>query len=73
MMDTKARKKVLTELAADRYELERQAAEREKQAQRLQGPQKNAAQLEARSLRQKAKEVGQRRMDLTKGKLQKKS
>jgi hypothetical protein len=72
-MDSKARKKVLTEFAAERYELERQAAERERQAQRLQGPQKNAAQLEARSLRQKAKEVGQRRMDLTKGKLQKKS
>ncbi|MGB9333210.1 MAG: hypothetical protein WCB10_20780 [Steroidobacteraceae bacterium] len=73
MMDTKGRKKVLTELDAERYELERKAGEREKQAQRLQGPQKNAAQLEARSLRQQAKEVVQRRMDIAKGKLQKKS
>jgi hypothetical protein len=73
MMDTKGRKKVLTELDAERYELERKAAEREKQAQRLQGPQKNAAQLEARSLRQQAKEVIRRRMDIVKGKLQRKS
>jgi hypothetical protein len=73
MMDTKGRKKVLTELDAERYELERKAAEREKQAQRLQGPQKNAAQLEARSLRQQAKEVIRRRMDIAKGKLQRKS
>lgn len=72
-MDTKGRKKVLTELDAERYELERKAAEREKQAQRLQGPQKNAAQLEARSLRQQAKEVIRRRMDIAKGKLQRKS
>jgi hypothetical protein len=72
-MDTKGQKKVLTELDAERSELERKAAEREKQAQRLQGPQKNAAQLEARSLRQQAKEVGQRRTELTKGKVQKKS
>jgi hypothetical protein len=73
MMDIKGRQKVLTELDAERSELERKAAEREKQAQRLQGPQKNAAQLEARSLRQQAKEVGQRRTELTKGKVQKKS
>jgi hypothetical protein len=73
MMDIKGRQKVLTELDAERFELERKAAEREKQAQRLQGPQKNAAQLEARSLRQQAKEVVQRRIDLTKGKLQEKS
>jgi hypothetical protein len=73
MMDTKGRKKVLTELDAERSELERKAAEREKQAQRLQGPQKNAAQLEARSLRQQAKEVIRRRMDIVKGKLQRKS
>jgi hypothetical protein len=73
MMDTKGRKKVLTELDAERYELERKAAEREKQAQRLQGPQKNAAQLEARSLRQQAKEVIRRRMDIAKDKLQRKS
>jgi hypothetical protein len=73
MMDTKGRKMVLTELDAERSELERKAAEREKQAQRLQGPQKNAAQLEARSLRQQAKEVVRRRMDLAKGKLQRKS
>jgi hypothetical protein len=72
-MDTKGRKKVLTELDAERSELERKAAEREKQAQRLQGPQKNAAQLEARSLRQQAKEVVRRRMELAKGKLQRKS
>jgi hypothetical protein len=72
MMDTKGRKKVLTELDAERSELERKAAEREKQAQRLQGPQKNAAQLEARSLRQLAKEVVRRRMDIAKGKLPKK-
>lgn len=72
-MDIKGRQKVLTELDAERFELERKAAEREKQAQRLQGPQKNAAQLEARSLRQQAKEVVQRRIDLTKGKLQEKS
>ena len=72
-MDTKGRKKVLTELDAERYELERKAAEREKQAQRLQGPQKNAAQLEARSLRQQAKQVVRRRMDIAKGKLQRKS
>jgi hypothetical protein len=73
MMDTKGRKKVLTELDAERYELERKAAEREKQAQRLQGPQKNAAQLEARSLRQQAKQVVRRRTDIAKGKLQRKS
>jgi hypothetical protein len=72
-MDTKGRKKVLTELDAERYELERKAAEREKQAQRLQGPQKNAAQLEARSLRQQAKQVVRRRTDIAKGKLQRKS
>jgi hypothetical protein len=72
-MDTKGRKKVLTELDAERSELERKAAEREKQAQRLQGPQKNAAQLEARSLRQQAKQVVRRRTDIAKGKLQRKS
>jgi len=64
-----ARKKVVTELVTERDELERKAAERERQAQRLQGPQKNAALLEARSLRQQAKEVGRRWMDLTKDKL----
>jgi hypothetical protein len=64
MMD--ARKKVIAELAAERDELERKAAERERQAQRLQGPQKNAALLGARSLRQQAKEAGRRWMDLTK-------
>jgi hypothetical protein len=69
MMDPKARKKVITDLAAERDELERKAAERERQAQRLQGPQKSAAQLEARSLRHQAKEVGRRWMDLTKEKL----
>ena len=64
-----ARKKVIAELAAERDELERKAAERERQAQRLQGPQKNAALLEGRSLRQQAKVVGRRWMDLTKDKL----
>ena len=64
-----ARKKIIAELAAERDELERKAAERERQAQRLQGPQKNAALLEARSLRQQAKDVGRRWMDLTKVKL----
>ncbi len=59
-MDSKARAKAITQLAVERDELERKAAEREKQAQRLSGPQKNAAQLEARSLRQQAKEVGRR-------------
>jgi hypothetical protein len=60
MMDSKARTKITAALAAERDELERRAAEREKQAQRLSGPQKNAALLEARSLRQQAKEVGRR-------------
>ncbi len=59
-MDSKARTKVIAELAVEREELERKAAEREQQAQRLSGPQKNAAQLEARSLRQQAKAVGRR-------------
>jgi len=59
-MDSKAHTKVITQLAAERDELERKAAEREKQAQRLSGPQKNSALLEARSLRQQAKEVGRR-------------
>lgn len=68
-MDTKARKKLIAELASERDELERKAAEREKQAQRLQGGQKSAAQLEARSLRQKANEVGRRWADLTEDKL----
>ncbi len=65
-MDTKARKKLIVDLASERDELERQAGDREKHAQRLSGPQKNAAQLEARSLRQKAKEVGRRWAELTK-------
>jgi hypothetical protein len=65
MMDAKTRKKLIAELASERDELERKAAEREKQAQRLQGAQKSAAQLEARGLRQKANEVGRRLADLT--------
>jgi hypothetical protein len=69
-MDTKARKKLIAELASERDELERKAAEREKQAQRLQGGQKNAAQLEARSLRQKANAVARRWADLTEHELQ---
>ena len=46
-MDTKGRKKVLTELDAERYELERKAAEREKQAQRLQVPKRMQRSLSA--------------------------
>jgi predicted nuclease with TOPRIM domain len=68
-VDTDARKKLIAELAAERDELERKAAEREKQAQRLQGGQKNSAQLEARSLRQQANEVGRRWADLTEDEL----
>ena len=68
-MDTDARKKLIAELAAERDELERKAAEREKQAQRLQGGQKNSAKLEARTLRQKANEVGRRWADLTEDEL----
>jgi hypothetical protein len=69
MMDTKARRKLIAELASERDELERKAAEREKQAQRLQGGQKSAARLEARGLRQKANEVGRRWADLTEDEL----
>lgn len=64
-MNTKERQKQIAQLAAERAELERTAAEREKQAQRLQGTQKNSAQLEARGLRQKANEVARRLADLT--------
>lgn len=66
-MDAKARTKLITELAAERDELERQAGEREKRAQRLSGAQKNSAQLEARSLRQRAKEVDRRWAELNEG------
>jgi hypothetical protein len=69
MMNTKDRQKQIAELAAERAELERTAAEREKQAQRLSGAQKNSAQLEARSLRQKANEVARRWADLTEDEL----
>jgi predicted nuclease with TOPRIM domain len=62
---TDARKKLIAELAAERDELERKAAERERQSQRLQGGQKNAALLEVRTLRQQANAVGRRWSDLT--------
>jgi malate synthase len=60
-----ARKKLISELAAERDELERKAAERERQAQRLQGGQKSSALLEVRNLRQQANAVGRRWSDLT--------
>jgi hypothetical protein len=63
--DADARKKLIAELAAERDELERKAAERERQAQRLQGGQKTAALLEVRNLRQQANAVGRRWSDLT--------
>ena len=63
--DTEAREKLIAALAAERDELERTAAERERQAQRLQGGQKTAALLEARNLRQQANAVGRRWSDLT--------
>lgn len=63
--DTEAREKLIAALAAERDELERTAAERERQAQRLQGSQKTAALLEARNLRQQANTVGRRWSDLT--------
>jgi predicted nuclease with TOPRIM domain len=63
--DTDARKKLIAELAAERDELERKAAERERQAQRLQASQKSAALLEVRNLRQQANAVGRRWSDLT--------
>jgi hypothetical protein len=63
--DTDARKKLIAELAAARDELERKAAERERQANRLQGGQKTAALLEVRNLRQQANAVGRRWSDLT--------
>lgn len=69
-MDAEARKKLIAELAAERDELERKAAEREKQAQRLKDDrQRSSAQLEARSLRQQANEVGRRWADLTEDEL----
>jgi hypothetical protein len=63
--DTDARQKLIAELAAERDELERKAAERERQAQHLQGGQKTAALLEVRNLRQQANAVGRRWSDLT--------
>jgi hypothetical protein len=63
--DSDARKKLIAELAAERDELERKAAERERQAQRLQGGQQSAALLEVRNLRQQANAVGRRWSDLT--------
>lgn len=63
--DTDARKKLIAELAAERDELERKAAERERQAQHLQSAQKTAALLEVRNLRQQANAVGRRWSDLT--------
>jgi predicted nuclease with TOPRIM domain len=63
--DKDARTKLIAELAAERDELERKAAERERQAQRLQAGRKNAALLEVRNLRQQANAVGRRWSDLT--------
>jgi predicted nuclease with TOPRIM domain len=63
--DTDARKKLIAELAAERDELERKAAELERQAQRLQAGRKNAALLEVRNLRQQANVMGRRWSDLT--------
>jgi hypothetical protein len=69
-MDTDSRKKLIAGLAAERDELERKAAECERQAQRFKaGQQKSSAQLEARSLRQRANEVGRRWADLTEDEL----
>lgn len=62
--DTDARKKLIAELAAERDELQRKAAERERQAQHLQGGQKTAALLEVRNLRQQANALGRRWSDL---------
>lgn len=63
--DKDARTKLIAELAAERAELERKAAERERQAQRLQAGRKSAALLEVRNLRQQANAVGRRWSDLT--------
>ena len=69
-MDTDSRKKLIAGLAAERDELERKAAECERQAQRFKdGQQKSSAQLEARSLRQRANAVGRRWADLTEDEL----
>ena len=65
-MDTTERKKLIAELAAERDEFERRAAELDRQAQRLKdGSQKRSLLLEARSLRDQAKERGRRWSDLT--------
>jgi DNA repair exonuclease SbcCD ATPase subunit len=65
-METEERKKLIAELAAERDELERKAAELDRQGQRLKdGTQKRALLLEARSLRDQAKERGRRWADLT--------
>jgi hypothetical protein len=70
MMDTKERKKLIAELAAERDEFERKAAELDRQAQRLKdGTQKRSFLLEARSLRDQAKERGRRWADLTEDEL----
>jgi predicted nuclease with TOPRIM domain len=66
VMETEERKKLIAELAAERDELERKAAELDRQGQRLKdGTQKRALLLEARSLRDQAKERGRRWADLT--------
>ncbi|HWZ63880.1 MAG TPA: hypothetical protein VNX02_12735 [Steroidobacteraceae bacterium] len=54
------------ELAAERAELERKAAELDRKGQRLkEGAQKRQLLLEARTLRNQAKERGRRWADLT--------
>jgi hypothetical protein len=65
-MDSVSRKKLIVELAAERAELERKAAELDRKGQRLkEGAQKRQLLLEARTLRNQAKERGRRWADLT--------
>jgi hypothetical protein len=69
-MDSVSRKKLIAELAAERDELERKAAELDRRGQRLkEGAQKRSLLLEARSLRDQAKERGRRWADLTEDEL----
>jgi hypothetical protein len=69
-MDAESRKKLIAELAAERDEFERKAAELDRRGQRLkEGAQKRSLLLEARSLRDQAKERGRRWADLTEDEL----
>lgn len=69
-MDSASRKKLIAELAAERNELERKAAELDRKGQRLkEGAQKRQTLLEARALRDQAKERGRRWADLTEDEL----